>query len=234
MKHPLKIHTLFYILFAGLLLGCGGGDDPAPEPTPQPPVAATLLEPANNLICLTATSLNADQSSVAFSWNAAANTDTYELSVTNLNTNATTNTVVGESNATLTLDKANPYAWSVTSRSNGSTETAQSEQWRFYLAGEAQVNFAPFPPELVSPPSGATVTGNAVSLVWQGSDVDGDLSDYDVYLDDADGSTLLDTVTEPELQNVPLNANTTYFWKVVARDAAGNTASSNLYSFKVE
>ena len=36
--------------------------------------------------------------------------------------------------------------------------SVESDTWKFYLAGPAQVNFAPFPAELTSPISGSTVT----------------------------------------------------------------------------
>jgi hypothetical protein len=100
------------------------------------------------------------------------------------------------------------------------------------------VNYAPFPTELISPRSGANITpdvNNLVILNWKGSDVDGDLSRYEVYLDKTNATNLIstldfeanDTSLEVEVEN-----NTTYYWKIIALDANGNQSNSGVYAFR--
>ena len=60
----------------------GGGGGGGTNPTP--PGKATLVAPANNKTCETGTSVSDTQSTVAFSWNASASTNTYDVRITNL------------------------------------------------------------------------------------------------------------------------------------------------------
>ena len=61
------------------------------DPPPTPPGKSTLVAPANNKTCETGTSVSDTQSTVAFSWNASASTNTYDVSIINLNTSTATN-----------------------------------------------------------------------------------------------------------------------------------------------
>ncbi|MDA7707731.1 hypothetical protein N8806_00635 [Flavobacteriaceae bacterium] len=89
------------------------------------------------------------QSTVAFSWNASASTNTYDVRITNLNTSTATNkNGVASTSTTATLDKGVPYSWKVTSKNTQTTTTTGSDTWKFYLAGDGVVNYAPFPADL--------------------------------------------------------------------------------------
>ena len=88
-----QILKYFSFIFTLILLSCGGGggDDgggggggPVDPPPPTPPGKSTLVAPANNKTCETGTSVSDTQSTVAFSWNASASTNTYDVSITNL------------------------------------------------------------------------------------------------------------------------------------------------------
>jgi hypothetical protein len=115
---------------------------------------------------------------------------------------------------------------------------SQSIQWKFYLAGDAVVNFAPFPSELISPQSGANVTpdiNNLIKLQWNGSDVDGDLDQFQVYLDKNDATTIIKTIayqTEEESIEIDVENGTTYYWKIIAIDTNQNQSSSGVYAFR--
>ena len=83
-----EILKYFSFLFTLILLSCGGGggDDgggggggPVDPPPPTPPGKSTLVAPANNKTCETGTSVSDTQSTVAFSWNASASTNTYDV-----------------------------------------------------------------------------------------------------------------------------------------------------------
>ena len=88
------------------------------------------------------------------------------------------------------------------------------------------------------PRSGKNVTpgvNNLITLSWTTSDVDGDLLKFDVYLDDNDASTLIESIDyvedntsiEIEVQN-----NTKYYWKIISIDANGNQSNSGVYAFR--
>jgi hypothetical protein len=74
-----------------------------------------------------------------------------------------------------------------------------------------------------------------VTLNWICSDVDGDLESFEVYLDQADGSTLITTLdyqaSETTIE-LKVENNATYYWKVIAIDANGNQSSSGVYAFR--
>ena len=135
------------------------------------------------------------------------------------------------------LKHGEPYSWKVTAEVPESGSSLTSKEWKFYLAGLGEVNYAPFPPELISPRPSAKVNLNSndqVLLNWSCSDPDNDIKGYKVYLDKTDGSSLIASFDETDNQVIiafVASAETTYFWKVVAYDDKGNTASSGVYSF---
>lgn len=222
------------VLVFTFLLGCAKPTDPVPVD----PGVASLIAPANNETCLDGTSLNDTQSNVSFSWNTAQDALSYEVVVTNLLTQSVQTFASSTNQTTIALTKAEPYGWIVRSIGEVGSTPAESEQWKFYLAGDAVVNYAPFPADLIAPRSGANVTpdiNNLVALNWRVSDVDNDLERIEVYLDQVDATTLNtaidfeaeDTTIEVEVQN-----NTTYFWKVIAIDSNGNQSNSGVYAFR--
>ena len=224
------------LLFGGFILLLSSC---APEdPIPVEPGVASLISPANNETCLDGTSLNDTQSNVSFSWSAASDALSYEVVISNLLTQSSQTYTAPSNQITIALTKAEPYSWIVKSIGEDGSTPSESEQWKFYLAGEGTINYAPFPSELISPRSGANITpdiNNLVILNWNGSDVDGDLTRYKVYLDQINATTLIstldfeanDTSLEVEVEN-----NTTYYWKIIALDANGNQSNSGVYAFR--
>ena len=244
------ILRFFSFLFVSILLSCGGGggDDPGGGggggggggPTPTPPGKATLVAPANNKTCETGTSVSDTQSTVTFSWNASANTNTYDVRITNLNTSVATNkNGISTTSTTATLNKGVPYSWRVTSKSTSSTTTTPSDLWKFYLAGDGVVNYAPFPAELKAPASGSTIslTDGKATFSWEGTDPDSnDTLTYTLYVDTVDGkqtpSTSLSNLSD-ESVDVELDAASTYYWRVKTSDGT-NASYSIVYSFKTQ
>jgi len=208
------------------------------EPIPVEPGIATLIAPANNETCLDGTSLNDTQSNVNFTWNTASDAQSYEVVVTNLLTQSVQTFATSTNQTTIALTKAEPYGWIVKSVGEAGSTPTESEQWKFYLAGDAVTNYAPFPTELISPRSGANITpdiNNLVILNWNGSDVDGDLENFEVYLDQNDATTLNTTLPFQNNNNsieVEVENNATYYWKVVAIDTNGNQSNSGVYAFR--
>ena len=226
-----KLQLLVGILVLQLI-GC------AKEPVPVDPGVAILISPSNDETCLDGSSLNDSQSNVSFSWSAADNAISYEVVVSNLLTQSSQTYTANTNQTTIALTKAEPYSWRVKSIGEAGSTPAESELWKFYLACDAIINYAPFPAELITPRSGANVTPDINSLVtlnWTCSDVDSDLTNYEIYLDQTDATTLIETIDyqaqETSLE-VEVENNTTYYWKIIALDANGNQSNSGVYAFR--
>ncbi len=91
----------------------------------------------------------------------------------------------------------------------------------------------PFIPADPTPTSGIDSESLIMPLAWSGGDPDGDPVVYDVYL----GTTRLPELVAAGLTNNSfttdvLQADETYFWRVVARDPDGNSISSPLWTFQ--
>ena len=57
----------------------------------------------------------------------------------------------------------------VASKANDTSDTTDSDTWQFYLAGDGQENYAPFPATILSPTSGAAVdASNGLVLPYHG------------------------------------------------------------------
>ena len=224
------------LLFGGLLLIIGSC---APEdPIPVEPGVALLISPVNNETCLDGTYLNDTQSNVSFSWSAASDTRSYEIIISNLLTQSSQTYTSVTNQTSVALSKEEPYSWYVKSIGEEGSTPSESEQWKFYLAGDATINYAPFPSELIAPRSGVNVTPDIDKLVifsWNAADVDGDLERFEVYLDQTDASTLnstLDYQSNETRIELEVENNATYYWKIIAIDANGNQSSSGVYSFR--
>ena len=244
-NHILKYFSFLFIL---TLVSCGGddgGDDGGGfgggGNVTNPPGKPTLTFPANNKTCETGTSVSDTQSEVTFTWGASADTNTYDLSITNLNTSIAINkTGVSTTTTKSTLNKGVPYSWYITSKSTASTTTTKSDAWKFYLAGTGVVNYAPFSADLKTPTSGSTVTRDGdgkVAFTWDGSDPDtGDTLKYTLYVDTTDGKqtpeTGLSNLTA-KTASVALEAATTYYWRVKTSDGI-NSSYSIVYSLKTQ
>ncbi|GAB2763522.1 hypothetical protein GCM10010465_05730 [Actinomadura fibrosa] len=203
------------------------------------PAKAVLVAPLNNKECEQG-NISGNTATVDFSWESATDATSYDLKITNLDTqSATTKNNLTGTSAAVSLERGHPYSWQVTAKNSGSKTTA-SDVWKFYLSGDGESNFAPFPATALEPASGATVarTNGKVTLSWQTAvDPDGDAVTY----------TLLAADTVEGLQNPPaewqnlsstsieiaVNANTIYYWKVIASDGTNNSTST-VYSFRTE
>ena len=226
------------VLLFGSLILLVNSCTPEEPVVPINPSAPTLISPANDETCLDGTSINDSQSNVDFRWSSAANALSYELVVTNLLTQSSQTYPATSNQTTVALNKAEPYNWSVKSIGEVGSVPSQSIQWKFYLAGDTVVNFAPFPSELISPQSGANVTpdiNNLIKLQWNASDVDDDLAQFEVYLDKNDATTIIKTIayqTEEESIEIDVENGSTYYWKIIAIDTNQNQSSSGVYTFR--
>lgn len=204
--------------------------------SPSDPSVPTLIAPANNEPCLDGESINDSQSTVTFSWTAASDATAYDVEVEQLLLGTKQTYVASTNELGITLNKAVPYRWKVIANGEPGTTPSESESWKFYLAGNGAVNYAPFPPELMNPRSASTISvlEGLISLSWNCEDIEDDITSYEVYMDTVDATSLV-RVVDYEGQTteiaVEAEAGNTYYWKVIAIDAENNKSSSGVYSF---
>ena len=233
------------VLVWGLAACGGGGGDPAPAPTPTPPptptlntpTAASLSLPEKNKICESGVSISTNQAEINFTWAAGTNTESYDLLVTDLNTNAVqTISNIAAASQKVTLNKATPYSWKVISKSTKTTATASSESWNFYLAGASIVNYAPYPAEITAPTASiyATITNGKVTVSWKGSDPESDPLTYTLFVDLVDGKqtpTAQFTNITASSVDVPVTTGKIYYFRVKSSDGK-NSSYSVIYQFR--
>ena len=220
----LVIHFLFLITFG--LVAC---KDPIPEPE-----AASLRSPADNESCLYV-ALGAAAANVSFEWSEALNTDSYEVEIVNLLTGESIRRTTEFLFASITLDRGFPYGWSVTTSSEISSVQTESETRVFYLEGQEQFTYVPFPAELISPSDGETISLNQgnTTLSWRGADLDDNIANYTLSLG-TNPDTLETIATEITVLNysLSLSAGATYFWKIISIDEDGNRSESLINEFQ--
>ncbi|MEC3906757.1 hypothetical protein VOI54_06985 [Tamlana sp. 2201CG12-4] len=240
MKTSIKyiIASLVLSLYLFNCSSSGGGDD-APEPKPpagtDPPGAAALVFPNENSECTEGSNLTSTQSTIVFNWNDANNTDTYQLVVKNLETQAVTNYTSTVSEKSVTILRGTPYSWYVVSKNSGS-KTAQSATWKFYNAGEAVSSYAPFPADLISPIYDKTFSASttSVTLEWTGEDVDDDIKEYKVLFGTASTPTNEQGITASSTLDVNVSSGNSYYWRVISVDDQNNTSESQIFKFNIE
>lgn len=204
---------------------------------PQPPGSATLVFPENNSECTTGTDSGPNTSMVEFRWQAAPNTDTYELRATDVATNTTQTISTTSLSARLPLQKGALYTWLVSTKNAAVLQETTSQTWRFYNAG-FETSYAPFPAEIIAPGLGESVfksINNEVALRWSGSDIDGDIEGYELYFStEKPPTSLVATITTGSTtRNVSVESDQVYYWKVLTFDREGNTSDSGVFEFKV-
>ncbi len=234
-----RIRKSAILLLLLLIWACGGGSEnggnPDPDPDPVPaPSAATLVFPEDDSECTEGEIVSDLQSRVPFQWNASQNTDSYEVNLTNLETNTTARINSNAPEVEILIFRGVPYEWYVISRATGTSQTATSPTWRFFNAGAGVSNYAPFPAEAVNPPRGAALDqAGALTLEWSASDVDNDLAGYEVYLGESPDSLTLLEATAQTSADTTVQAGTAYYWRVVCIDSQGNRTDSELFEFSV-
>jgi hypothetical protein len=211
------------------------------KPTPPPavdPTATTLISPANGQPCLTGTSVGANQTTVSFSWIKADNTDNYQLNIRNLldNTTQVVNTV--SITANVNLLKSTPYEWFVTSIKNNDAFQPQSVKWRFFNSGPGITVYPPYPADAVYPANNAELISpsiyNTITLQWSAIAGSAAIVNYDIYFGTTASPLLLAAkVTGNSMPSVSYVDDTTYYWRIITRDASGNTSTSPVYTFYV-
>ncbi|APZ45488.1 hypothetical protein BW723_03880 [Polaribacter reichenbachii] len=225
-----SIKNIFIALFAITLVSCGGGDSEG-GPDVVTLGKAVLVLPINNAECNQGNVISEQESKVYFEWNTAENADSYSIKITNLDDNSVKSLISSNTNIETALLRGVPYSWSVTAKSNGAADTT-SDTWKFFNAGDGVQNYAPFPADLVSPAMGSSVD-ISTTIEWTGSDIDGDIDEYDVYLSTTNPPTeLKGTTSSTTMNNLSLESGKVYYWKVVTKDSFGNNSESPVFEFR--
>ncbi len=130
------------------------------------------------------------------------------------------------------LSFATVYYWRVISRDLAG-HTTPGPIWSFTTRAENDSNRPPYTPSQPSPQDGATGQDTGVVLTWTGGDPDsGDVVRYDIYFGSSSPPMLVrsghgSTTYDPG----NLGFLTRYYWRVVARDKAGDSAVGPVWSF---
>jgi photosystem II stability/assembly factor-like uncharacterized protein len=189
------------------------------------PAAPILQSPSNSQINISL--------SPTISWYESSGTTSYRLQ---LSKNASfTSVVVDDSTLTTTSCKVGPleqgtvYYWRVNAK-NGYGSSAWSSYSRFTTTGTAVT--VPLAPALVSPPTGVAGIPTSIPLTWLAAA--GALSyRLQVSTNNTFSALIFDdsTLTVTEKAIGPLAKNTTYFWRVCAKNSAGASNWSPVWSF---
>ncbi|GAA4940137.1 hypothetical protein GCM10023314_11170 [Algibacter agarivorans] len=228
----IKLLLVLVIIMASC--SSGGGDDTPPiEENKAPGKVASLTYPTNNLLCISNTLLfewadaidpNGDQITYLLEISKNNQFSSIEESITSTNNNS----------KPVTLEKGIAYYWRVKATDSKGLSSDYSTVFQFYTEGVAEVNHLPFAPNLTAPTNNGAVSGATTNLQWNASDVDNDPLTYDVYFDTANPPTTKvgDNQSTKSL-TVNINAATTYYWKVVAKDDKGGQALGQVWNFSV-
>ncbi len=215
-----------------LILCIGCRKDPPPLPG-----KALLLLPRNNEICADGVIVSASRSKILFKWDAAKNSDSYVLSIKNLESGQISTHSTDKTQLELELDRNLAYSWFIASKNAKNSQEVSSDLWKFYNPAPAQTSFSPFPAELTAPRYGEVIplSTATVTLRWSASDPDGDIDSYDVYLGNTNVPVLYRSgLKTAVLADLLLDRNKTYYWKISTRDTKGNRSNSDVYVFKLD
>lgn len=113
---------------------------------------------------------------------------------------------------------------------------AHNEKHTFSRTVTVQPNDAPNAPSNPSPSHTATGVSPGSTLGWSGGDPDGDSVTYEVYLEkgSSDPTTKVGSSSSSSFSPGSLEPDTTYYWRVVATDEHGRTATSDVWRFHTE
>ena len=66
--------------------------------------------------------------------------------------------------------------------------------------------------------------------------MDEDIVAYDIYMDKVDGKSarIAENHTLNKLESFSLDGNNLYYWRVITKDAAGNSSASAVFDFRTQ
>lgn len=227
-----NLKNILGILFLISIIACDKEDDNIIEEEVRAPGEVLLVAPLKNQTCEEGIDVSDEISKISFEWNESENTETYDLIITDSQSGIEVAAFQDLSSTSRKVDlvKDKSYTWEVISKNSESSEVGNSETWNFYLVGNPQSNYAPFPAEIITPAAASTVelSEGKVLLEWSGADPDQNDLTYSIYLDKVDGEQEppeeLQNLTETSVE-IEIEENETYFWRVKSSDGQNSSYS---------
>jgi len=224
MKNLFSLLIMFF-------LSCG------PDPIPDP-AAPILIAPINLNSCKSATRINENQQQVIFEWTTSFHTDSYQLIIQNALTGNQKIVNTSLLKEAIILNQGAPYKWHVLSKSIATIATGKSLEWQFYLEGNPESSHLPFPAVLIQPEDKSNVSLNMSGefiFQWSGTDLDNDISSYNLYLgiDISELDLVKELISSSQYSQI-LTTDTTYFWQIETIDDELNRSFSSIFQFDTE
>ncbi|WP_298543341.1 fibronectin type III domain-containing protein [uncultured Aquimarina sp.] len=194
------------------------------------PSIPRLIYPTNNLVC---TNFDLD-----FEWTPStsdiSNAFIYiiEIATDDTFSNIVFKTNTSQSTRSFNLEKGTTYFWRVKAFDTRGYESRYTGTQTFFTEPEAGINNIPYPPQVVFPISGASLSGTATTLDWNTADSDGDPLLFDVYFGESNPPQLVAENIDASTFDVAILANKTYYWRVVAKDNNQGVAIGRVWNFK--
>ena len=221
------------LLVMCFVFSCSKEEDETAMVVVDPPTATTLLFPLNNTECNEGEIISDTETDVLFRWEEATNANSYILQINNLNNGTSRNISTLETEFLIRILRGTPYSWSVKSLASGTSDTAESEVWKFYNAGLPEESHPPFPAEAINPQNGLSVDEGNLSLQWVASDVDNDITSFKIFLDTSSPPYTEVGITGNSSIDVTVSAGLIYYWQVITTDEVGNSSQSPIFQFIV-
>ncbi len=233
MKNLLNKY-LSIILLSLITLSCGGGDDDGTPPPPEnmaPETVENLIFPSENLLCI--------DNNITFDWSDAMDPDGDVVSYIVLIardrdlTEVEEMRTVTESEVTITLERATPFYWNVTTLDPDGLESDPTPTQAFFTEGDGIVNYVPFTAALIAPENEGFVDSGTITLMWEGGDTDvDDVLTFNLFFGtDIDNLPLFQGDISEEMFDVVADPATTYFWRIDTTDDAGAENVGQIWTF---
>src|ERR1022692_356157 len=191
---------------------------------------ASIVNSVPGLVNLTSPGTGATNQSTTptLSWSASSNANSYDLYLGNSNPPSVyAQNLSGTSYVvSTTLNAGSTYYWNVVAKNSMGSAPASST-WSFTMAAAV-----PGQVMLTSPGSGAASQSTTPTLSWSASS---NANSYDLYLGNSNPSSVY--VYAQNLSgtsfvvSTALNAGSTYYWNVVAKNSMGSAPASSTWSF---
>src|ERR1041385_8984421 len=187
-----------------------------------PPTVPQLLSPSDGATDISVTP--------TLTWNASSRATSYELQASTSSAFTTTaaddSTIVGTSRQVGPLGNSIRYYWRVRAKNSGGTSSWST------VRNFTTVPAVPLAPSLISPANGVTDRPTTLTLIWNAST---GASSYHLQLSTSAAFTIVSvddsTLTSTSRQVGPLANNTTYYWRVNAKNSGGTSNWSTIWSF---
>ncbi|MFC1725381.1 hypothetical protein ACFL4T_07115, partial [candidate division KSB1 bacterium] len=127
-----------------------------------------------------------------------------------------------------TLSYGTIYYWKIVAKNITQGSSRTGDVWSFTTV----YNQAPNLPASPSPANGASGVALTTGLSWTGGDPDGHAVTYDIYFGTSSSPPLVKSNNSTTSYNPnTLSSGTTYYWKIVAKDAYGASTAGSVWSF---